>query len=161
MRFNVAGDGVGADPHIPAANTTHHCIQCSGTGNGTTPDPPYNIVECPIEGDLNSRSVLVSPSSKGPWVAATHVPARPNSVAFLPNGTVFLAEGACYPGPAGCTGKGGRLPGPGRNAFMKVHRAETLDDGLAGKWEQMPMTYELAGVVREAKMQVHGSFESF
>jgi hypothetical protein len=40
------------------------------------------------------------------------------------------------------------LPGPGRNGFLKVYRAETLDDGLAGKWKQMPMTYELAGVVR-------------
>ena len=34
---------------------------------------------------------------------------------------------------------------------MKVHRAETLDDGLTGKWEQIPMTYELAGVVRQTR----------
>jgi hypothetical protein len=33
----------------------------------------------------------------------------------------------------------------GQNAFVGMSRAESLEAGLAGQWEQLPLSYILAG----------------
>ena len=146
------GDGKGQGKH----QTKPWCVACPAD-NGTTPSqgpfptgaPPPPQPPCMHEGVADSALALVSNSSAGPFLPALHIPNRAGAeAAFMANGTLWISLPATFHSSVKCTGCAPGQGGPGcvsRNGFFRVVRAETLAEGLAGKFENMPMTYELAG----------------
>jgi hypothetical protein len=140
------GDGAGQGKHQKAPG----CIQCPA-GNGTTPPQPGSLPQpaCSHEGVAVTAAALLSNSSRGPWTPAGRIPNRANAeAAFSRNGTLWISLPTGYhSNDPTCTPTPGAAPS---NGFFSVVRAETLEDGLAGKWEALPMTYELAGAPEPA-----------
>jgi hypothetical protein len=76
----------------------------------------------------------------GNWSFAPHMFNSGNvEPAFTKNGTVYLGVTRTMALSASTKAR------CGQNAFVGMSRAESLEAGLAGQWEQLPLSYILAG----------------
>lgn len=112
------------------------CTLCS---DGTT---PRGAKKGPCTkggaGTVDTSSALTSDAPEGPYTAQPKMTNGANCEPFfLPNGTLFVA---C---PSG--GKTSAKNCNGKNAFITMSRANSIDDAIAGKYEHMPVRTRLAG----------------
>ena len=115
---------------------------CTVCANGTTPkvDKPAHEQSgrCsgPTPGAVDNDTAIVSYNgSRGPWLPAPGIfnTAVVNDAGFFaPNGSLFIAVQVQGPGPASCGN---------RTNFIGVVMAESLADGMAGRWKQLDVTF--------------------
>ena len=138
-----------------------NCTAEHGATPGTTPrsfmfanrsaKPGANRVTCPLTAPLDCLNCsktspgigFVSDSSDplGSWSFAPHMFNSGNiEPTFLENGTLFVGVTESMPLSASTKARCN-----GQNAFVGMHRAESLDAALAGKWKQLPLSYVLGG----------------
>ena len=121
--------------HMASGSPTTSCAICT---DGITPTNS-TLGPCVAEGEVPyTQNAFISSSPLGPYQIAPNLKNGANCESF------FTPAGALY---VACPWSG-RVPIPncdGHNNFLTVFKAKSLDAGLAGAWEQLPLSYSLAG----------------